>query len=56
MKTTYKVMAGTFLGHQAGEEFEADLDPVFAKRAVERGQISVVGKGDPKPKKEKTDG
>ena len=42
MKTTYKVLAGTFQGHPAGEEFEADLDPASrpARRHAARSGLS----------------
>jgi len=33
-----------FLGHEPGEEFEADLDEGQEKRAVARGSISRVNK------------
>lgn len=56
MKTTYKVMAGTFQGHQEGEEFEAELDPGQEARAKARGQIRVVSRGDDKPKTKKEEG
>lgn len=56
-KTTYKVMAGTFMGHPEGEEFEADLDEALERRAKERGSIRVVKRGDEDPKgKEKGNG
>jgi len=55
MKTTYKVVGLTaYLGHQPGEEFEADLDPEQERRAKERGSIRVV-KRETKPKKEDVD-
>lgn len=59
MKTIYKVMAGTFMGHPEGEEFEAELDEALERRAKERGSIRVVSRGDDKPKTKKeaaTDG
>ena len=42
MKTTYKVLAGTFQGHPAGEEFEADLDQAWrrARRHAARSGLS----------------
>ena len=55
-KTTYKVMAGTFQGHAAGEEFDATLDPALEARAKARGQIRVVERGDQPTKKEAGDG
>ena len=51
-KTTYKVLAGTFQGHAAGEEFEAELTEEQERRAVERGSIK---KATAKKKEEKTD-
>ena len=39
--TTYKALSA-FRGHQAGDEFEADLDPALERRALERGQIKKV--------------
>jgi hypothetical protein len=41
--TVYKVTGTTpFLGHQPGDEFEAELDPEQERRAKERGSIRVV--------------
>jgi hypothetical protein len=38
--TTYKVTGATsYLGHEPGETFEADLDPEQERRALERGSI-----------------
>lgn len=57
MKTTYKALT-RFGGYEAGDEFEAELDPKLERRAKERGQIRVVKRGDePNSKKEeKADG
>ena len=44
----YKVVGSTPFGdHEPGEEFEADLDPDFEERAIERGSIELVS-GKPK--------
>ena len=41
--TVYKVMSETrFMGHEPGEEFEAELDEATERRAKERGSIRVV--------------
>ena len=56
--TTYRVTGGTpFLGHQPGEEFDADLDENLERRAKERGSIRVVKRAsEEKPsKKEEAD-
>jgi hypothetical protein len=50
--TTYKALS-KFRSHEAGDEFEADLDPALERRALERGQLKKV----PAKKKEaKSDG
>lgn len=47
MKTTYKVTAATgFMGHQLGDEFDAELTEDQERRAKERGSIRVVRRGD----------
>ena len=52
--TTYKVIGATaYLGHQPGEEFEAELSEDQERRAKERGSIRVVKRND---KKEEDDG
>lgn len=41
--TTYKVTGTTaYMGHQPGEEFDADLDDDAEARALERGSIEIV--------------
>jgi len=41
--SVYKVTGNTpYLGHQPGEEFEADLTAEQERRAKERGSIRVV--------------
>ncbi len=53
--TTYKVVGpAAFRGHQAGETFEAELDPAQEQRALERGSIKVV-KRKPKDQEEEAD-
>ena len=52
--TKYQALTA-FQGHEPGEQFEAELDPAFEKRAKERGQIKAVNKSTTK-KEEKADG
>jgi hypothetical protein len=43
MKTKYKVIAATgYAGHAEGEEFEAELDELAERRAIQRGSIKKV--------------
>jgi hypothetical protein len=45
--TLYKVTGETpYLGHQPGEEFEAELDPDRERRAKDRGSIRVLKRGN----------
>lgn len=54
--TVYKVTGNTaYLGHQPGEEFEADLDEAAERRAKERGSIRVVKRDTNKEKEEADD-
>lgn len=55
-KTTYKVTGTTpFMDVQPGETFEADLDEELEQRAVERGSIRILKKGQTK-KEDSNDG
>ena len=57
MKTTYKVIGLTpYMGHQPGEEFDADLDPEQERRAKQRGSIRVVKRENKDTKKEEGNG
>ena len=47
--TTYKVTGSrAYMGHQPGEEFEAELTEDQERRAKERGSIRVVKRNQPK--------
>jgi hypothetical protein len=52
-KSTYKVTGSTaYAGHKPGEEFEAELPADQERRAVERGSIRVVRRGEKSKGKE----
>ena len=54
--TTYRVVGpAAFRGHQAGEKFDADLDPAQEQRALERGSIKVVKRNPKDQEKEEND-
>ena len=54
--TTYKVVGpAAFRGHQAGEKFDAELDPAQEARALERGSIKVVKRNPKDQEKEESD-
>lgn len=54
--TTYRVVGpAAFRGHQAGEKFDAELDPEQEKRALARGSIKVVNRKPKDQEKEEND-